>query len=182
MELSELLVRTLTPSLRLVKVEGDAVFCYADADDFTDGERLVDLIELCYFDFSECLATMQRSTTCRCAACASMGSLDLKFVVHFGMFLVQHVAGIEDLAGPEVILLHRLMKNGISEATGYAAYCFLTEACLARIPQQLGLRRHEETYESLGRVAGGVLDRQPVLAAMRESRREFIDEQQSTSR
>ena len=93
--------------MRFVKREGDAVFCYADAATFREGERLVELIEACYFDFSNRLLDMTRATTCRCAACGTIDSLGLKFVAHYGSFVVEHDDGRDDLAGPDVILAHR---------------------------------------------------------------------------
>jgi hypothetical protein len=73
-ELTTLIRERLTPPMRFVKLEGDAVFCYADAASFKDGERVVELLEACYFDFSNRLLDMKRSTTCRCDACAAIGS------------------------------------------------------------------------------------------------------------
>ena len=83
-ELTTLIRERLSPPMRFVKLEGDAVFCYADETSFEDGERLIELIENCYLDFSDRLLDMDRETTCRCAACAAIGALDLKFVGHFG--------------------------------------------------------------------------------------------------
>src|SRR6266581_2940897 len=89
----------LIPALELVKLEGDALFCYADTARFADGERLLELIESCYYDFQARLEQMARATTCTCAACASIDTLDLKFVAHHGEFLVRKKAGMQDLAG-----------------------------------------------------------------------------------
>jgi hypothetical protein len=38
--------------MRFVTHEGNAVFCYADAASFKEGERFVELLEASYFDFS----------------------------------------------------------------------------------------------------------------------------------
>ena len=43
-----------------MKLEGDAVFCYADEAAFPDGERLVELLEACYFEYSNRLENMVR--------------------------------------------------------------------------------------------------------------------------
>jgi hypothetical protein len=107
-ELTTLVRERLSPPMRFVKLEGDAVFCYADGAWFEDGERLVELIETCYLDFSSRLQDMKRETTCRCAACAAIGSLDLKFVAHYGSYVIESEDHREDLAGPDVILVHRL--------------------------------------------------------------------------
>ncbi len=173
-ELTTLIRERLAPPLRFVKLEGDAVFCYADEAAFPDGERLAEVLEACYFDFSNRLENMVRGTTCRCNACASMGSLGLKFIAHFGTFVVQASGGVDDLAGPDVILAHRLLKNSIKEALGMEAYVFFTGACLQRMPATFDLPRHVETYESFGETAGGVHDLVPVLHAMRETRRVFV--------
>jgi hypothetical protein len=68
----------LAPPTRFVKLEGDAVFCYAAAGTFADAERFVELIEVCYFDFSNRLLDMTRATTCRCDACKAIPTLGLK--------------------------------------------------------------------------------------------------------
>jgi uncharacterized protein YndB with AHSA1/START domain len=173
-ELTKLIRERLAPPMRFVKLEGDAVFCYADAGAFADGERFVELIEVCYFDFSNRLMDMTRATTCRCDACKAIPSLGLKFVAHFGTFMVERDDGREDLAGPDVILVHRLLKNSISDDGGPQAYAFFTEACLQRLPPSFKLPQHSEVYESFGETKGGVHDLTPVVEEMREARREYI--------
>ena len=173
-ELTTLIRERLSPPMRFVKCEGDAVFCYANDASFEDGERLVELIERCYLDFSDRLLDMERGTTCRCAACASMGSLDLKFVAHYGTYVIESEGDREDLAGADVILVHRLLKNTVSDGRGPQAYAFLTEPCLQRMPESFDLPSHSESYESFGRTTGGVHDLEPVITRMREARRVYI--------
>ena len=173
-ELTTLIRERLAPPMRFVKLEGDAVFCYADVAAFADGERLIELIEACYFDFSNRLLDMTRATTCRCDACAAIGSLGLKFITHYGTFVIERDDGREDLAGTDVILVHRLLKNTISDGGGPQAYAFFTEACLQRMPPAFTLPTHGEVYESFGDARGGVHDLAPVLSVMREERREYI--------
>ncbi len=173
-ELTTLIRERLSPPMRFVKLEGDAVFCYADETSFEEGERLIELIESCYFDFSNRLLDMERGTTCRCAACASIGSLDLKFVAHYGTYVVDSDGDREDLAGPDVILVHRLLKNTVGDGGGPQAYAFLTDPCLQRMPPSFDLPSHSETYESFGETTGGVHDLEPVTARMREARRVYI--------
>jgi hypothetical protein len=173
-ELTSLIRERLAPPTRFVKLEGDAVFCYADQSTFRDGERFIELIEACYFDFSNRLVDMARSTTCPCHACAAIDSLGLKFIGHHGSYVIEHEADREDLAGPDVILIHRLLKNSISDDDGPQGYAFLTDACLSQMSSSLALPTHSETYESFGETSGGVHDLGPVLDAMRMARREFI--------
>jgi uncharacterized protein YndB with AHSA1/START domain len=173
-ELTTLIRERLAPPLRFVKREGDAVFCYADDAALPDGERLAELLEVCYFDFSNRLLDMTRATTCRCNACASIDALDLKFVAHYGSFIVEQSYGAADLVGADVILVHRLLKNSIVKSHGTRAYVFFTATCLGKMPATIDLPKHVETSESFGETEGGVHDLEPVLREMRESRREYI--------
>src|ERR1700694_4619311 len=173
-ELTALIRERLTPPLRFVKLEGDAVLCYVDAGTFSEGERLIELLEVCYFEFSNRLFNMVRATTCQCAACASIDSLDLKFIAHYGTFVIQRSDATEDLAGPDVILVHRLLKNSITEQTGIGPYVFFTDACLEHLPPSFALPKHSETYESFGETSGGVHDLAPVAQEMRDARREYV--------
>ncbi len=173
-ELTTLIRSRLVPPMRFVKLEGDAVFCYVNARAFEDGERLVEVLEACYYDFSGRLFDMERETTCRCDACAQMSTLDLKFAVHFGTFIVEEGDGAVDLAGPDVILAHRLLKNGVTERLGCRAYVLFTDSCLARMPASFPTQAHTETYESFGDVSGGVHDLKTVLVQMREAVREYV--------
>jgi hypothetical protein len=173
-ELMSLIVASLAPPLRFVKSEGDAIFCCAESSLLADGERLLELVEVCYLQFSNRVGDMARATTCRCTACAAIGTLDLKFIAHFGTFAPQRVAGQEDVAGADVILAHRLLKNSITQQTGCCAYAFFTDPCLANLPTSLPVRRHSETYESLGETAGGVYDLKPVLEGQRQAPRRYI--------
>jgi uncharacterized protein YndB with AHSA1/START domain len=172
-ELTRLIRSTLVPPMRFVKLEGDAVFCFASSDAFPDAEQLVELVESCYFDFSCRLLDMTRSTTCRCDACQEIGGLDLKFVVHYGTFIVDRDEddGRLDLAGPDVILAHRLLKNTIIEAGGPEAYAFISDPCLARSSAEFSLPAHSESYDSFGEVTGVVQDLAAVADRRRESQR-----------
>jgi hypothetical protein len=173
-ELTALIRERLVPPLRFVKLEGDAVLCYADSSMIKEGERLVELIEVCYFEFSNLLFNMVRATTCRCAACASIGSLDLKFIAHYGTFVVQRDGTTEDVVGPDVILAHRLLKNSITEQTGVRAYAFFTDACAQQLPARFEMAKQTETIEGFGETSGRVHDLAVVRDEMREARTEFV--------
>jgi uncharacterized protein YndB with AHSA1/START domain len=85
-----------------------------------------------------------------------------------------------------VILIHRLMKNGITAATGIRAYAALTEqaANAIRLPEFFEqARNHIENSDDFGAVTLRVLDMQPVWqrrkternAAVAEADRAFED-------
>ncbi len=171
-ELTKLIRSRLVPPMRFVKLEGDAVFCFAGADAFPDGEQVLELVESCYFDFTSRLLDMTRSTTCACDACRAIGGLGLKFIVHFGEFIVDRDDdGRVDLAGPEVILAHRLLKNTVIESGGPKAYAFMSAKCFPQRQHELTLPVHSESYDSFGEVTGFVQDLADVAERRRDAQR-----------
>jgi uncharacterized protein YndB with AHSA1/START domain len=148
------------PPIELVELEGDAVYVYLPGT-VASGQAVLDAIEGAYFAFARQRDSIGQLAPCVCAACRNVPMLDLKFVVHFGDFAVQRLAGRVKPIGPDVILVHRLLKNHVAEVMGLHAYVFFTDAALTRLGLDvaaLGIRRHGEEYEHLGAVEGGVLD------------------------
>src|SRR5262249_61077233 len=90
------------------------------------------MIEGCYVAFQLRLEEMRRATTCTCSACALIGVLDLKFVAHLRSFVLQQTPTGPKPIGPDVIIVHRLLKNTVGPAFGTKAYAFLTDALLER--------------------------------------------------
>jgi hypothetical protein len=169
-ELTALVIARLGEPLRFVELEGDAVFAYAPVAAFADAERLLDMIEGCYVAFQLRLEEIRRATTCTCLACELIGALDLKFVAHLGSFVLQQTpTGLKPF-GPDVILVHRLLKNGVNEAFGTKAYALLTDALLERANGTLGLPAHTERYAELGEVRGRVADLAQAVARHRQAR------------
>ncbi|HET9681291.1 MAG TPA: DUF2652 domain-containing protein, partial [Candidatus Limnocylindrales bacterium] len=153
-------VTSLRPGFRLAKLEGDAAFTFAPADKL-DGSLLLDTIERCYFGFRRRRRDVRQATSCECNACVRIPDLNLKFVVHVGQVIRQKVFGLEELLGADVIVVHRLLKNTVVEATGREAYAYLSQAAVDAAtlqPEALGLIRHDEAYDVIGDVHGWVLD------------------------
>src|SRR4051812_28588252 len=125
-DLLEVVVGALAPPFTLIAVEGDAPFIYAPAASVS-GQLLLDTVDACYFAFRRRLRDVKSATTCECNACVLIPKLDLKFVVHAGVAVRQVQFGRENLVGPDVILVHRLLKNHVSEALGVSAYAFFSE-------------------------------------------------------
>ena len=153
-------VSALRPGFRLAKLEGDAAFTWQPAERL-DATMLLDTIERCYFGFRRRRRDVRQATSCECNACSRIPDLDLKFVVHFGQAIQQRVAGRQELLGPDVILVHRLLKNGVVERLGIDAYALLTQACVDAAglgPEDLGMRPITETYERIGDVPCWALD------------------------
>lgn len=158
--------------LELVELEGDAVYLHLPADSPTR-QTVVEAIENIYFAFCARRDAIARGNACPCEACRGVPALDLKFVVHYGEFVLQRLAGRAKPLGPDVILVHRLLKNHIAERFGLHAYLFVTDAALVRLgldAAALGLQPHAEEYEHLGEVRGAVLDLAARWQAERDRR------------
>ena len=56
-------------------------------------------------------AAIQSDIACECASCAQLDKLSLKFVAHLGEVAEQRVKRHFELAGFDVILVHRMLKN-----------------------------------------------------------------------
>src|SRR5688572_7578126 len=124
-DLMNTVVKCLRPPFKLAKFEGDAAFLWAKGDTF-DGASIQDAVESAYFTFRKRLRNIEQATSCECKACHGMNQLDLKFVCHHGEFVKQRMAGRDELAGRDVILVHRLLKNGVKDRLGDHAYALFT--------------------------------------------------------
>ena len=122
------IVQRLVPPFTLSKLEGDAVFVYATDDSTPRGQALLDCIGACYADFRNRVATAHSVWPCECEPCRRIDNLDLKFILHAGPFVMQSIAGRDELVGPEVVVVHRLLKSRAAEAVGQAAYALVTDA------------------------------------------------------
>ena len=150
-------MRHLSPPLQIQEVEGDAVFALG-LDDEVVPERLPEVLDRAYVAFRSRQHEMQAAETCTCNACRNIGRLDLKIVTHYGRFLRQLVGGHSQVAGADVLLAHRLLKNGVAQTP---AYLLVTEAALRWMrldPVRDRLVPHHERYEHLGDVRMFVRD------------------------
>jgi hypothetical protein len=159
-DVMDTVVRCLRPPFRLAKFEGDAAFFYAVTDK-VDGSLLQDAIESAYFAFRKRLRNIKQATSCECSACSRMQHLDLKFVGHHGEFIKQRMAGREELAGRDVILIHRLLKNVVNESLGGHAYALYSDSCIQAMgidPVVQCLVEHRESIDIIGEVKCWVRD------------------------
>ncbi|HXV58644.1 MAG TPA: DUF2652 domain-containing protein [Gaiellaceae bacterium] len=176
-DVTETVAGRLEPVVRVNKLEGDAAFGYA-LDGEVDATMLLDTIEECYFAFRSRLSGIEHAVSCTCPACAKVAELDLKFVVHHGEFVRR--AGVlgEELTGHDVIVVHRLLKNRVTEAIGLRAYALFTDACVRALgldPVSLGLVAHVEQYPDVGRVAAHVSDLEARWREEQDRRRVRVD-------
>jgi len=157
--LLETIVEAISACLTISKLEGDAVFAYCEESSIPTGKSLLRLIDQAYLAFRDKAATLYSRSTCPCRACRALTTLDLKFMVHHGDFLIQQVAGNRDLLGTDVNLIHRLSKNHVTESTGWQGYALFTNQGLERMQaDKTPFIRQIESYEHLGEVETYVMD------------------------
>src|SRR5581483_2212337 len=170
-ELLDTMVRTLHGQMDVSQVEGDAIL-------FISGlttPEVIAAIERTFVAFHRRLRDMQAVTTCPCGACANIGMLKLKFVVHHGRFSRQRLGTVEQLHGTDVIVAHRLLKNKVPSKE----YLLVTDAVLQRLPEETCAQftRHEEEFD-LGTIACGYREIAYlwVEAEAKERKRVEVDE------
>lgn len=117
--------------LKLAKLEGDAAFFSAP-----DGNAKVVVCERLSRMRAAFLARRERmknDIACQCASCEQLQTLSLKFVVHLGEVADQRVKRHVELAGFDVILVHRMLKNTVP----VREYVLMTDAVAACLDEQM---------------------------------------------
>jgi len=177
-ELVKAIIQTVELPLEVAKLEGDAVFLFCrkqnDSKPWLETKRVIGEKLLTFFRmFSGKIDELSQSTTCTCNACTHIDKLRLKVVVHSGEALFHHIFNFLELAGVDVIIVHRLLKNSISADQ----YLLLTEAARLDLEfaGQIPLVSGSETYEDLGRIKTLVYlpDDLPVAAAAARTETSF---------
>jgi len=168
--LLETIMEKLSSLLTIFQLEGDAVFAYVEADRLPEGKSLLGLIDQTYLAFREKALALYAGATCPCRACKALPTLDLKFMVHHGDFIIRQVAGIQHLLGTDVNLIHRLSKNHVSESTGWRGYALFTNQGLERMQtDKTSFVQQTESYEHLGEVKTYVMDMHARYEEMKAS-------------
>ena len=126
-ELLEAVIDAAEFPLTLSKLEGDAAFLYATVEDEAAARAAADDILRQVTAFFEAFRAKERALiacdTCRCEGCNHIAQLKLKAFLHFGQAAFKKIRQFEELAGEDVILIHRLLKNTIPAKE----YILLTE-------------------------------------------------------
>jgi hypothetical protein len=165
----------LSPLLRVIRTEGDALFGYIPDAEMSEPTHLLDLVEATYQAFADHMLRVKVASTCDCNACTNSAALDLKVVAHHAEFLVEDLGGGKpDLSGPEVILAHRLLKNSFIEKTGIDAYFMVTDSVYERLERPDGAIEHHESYEHFPEVKAWGFDLKASLERRRAGRRVVV--------
>jgi hypothetical protein len=153
-ELTKAIIAQVDIPLEISKLEGDAVFLYAQKINGADwqetsrqiGQKLLDFLSA----FSDKLLELGQSNTCSCDACTFVEKLSLKIVVHSGKALLYQISKFEELSGVDVIIVHRLLKNSVPASE----YILMTEAAYqdVQFPVEIPVTPGEEVYTDIGKI------------------------------
>jgi hypothetical protein len=142
--------------LILNKVEGDALFLYAE---LIAGKEIAVAHDVArqvqaFFDAFHARKDhlVQERAECSCHACRGVSDLRLKAFLHHGLAFLRKIRQFEELAGEDVILIHRLQKNTIPASE----YIVATRSFAELIGDYFSNTRSEmrqEYYDDLGTVA-----------------------------
>lgn len=140
--------------LILNKLEGDAVFLYAEIGDADPAVVARDVAKQAqgFFDafYSRAQTLTKERAECDCNACQRVHDLRLKILLHIGEAVFRTIRQFNELAGEDVITVHRLLKN----SSPTREYILMTEsfyALVGRLPRMAYSQRVEQ-YEDLGAV------------------------------
>ena len=97
--------------LKLAKLEGDAAFFWAP--DGNANVLVCDRLSRMRQSFLARRERIKQENSCECASCSQLDNLSLKFVAHEGEVAEQKVKRHVELAGVDVILVHRMLKNTV---------------------------------------------------------------------
>ena len=114
-QLLETVINATSKRLALAKLEGDAAFFYAafPAGSEPSLEFVGEQAAAIYRAFHARIADLKINNLCKCDGCVQAGNLKIKLVGHFGETAVQRVKNLTELAGFDVILVHRMLKNDV---------------------------------------------------------------------
>lgn len=161
-ELYEVLARQLRPYVTDALVEGGALFGHIPDPQAPKADAMLDFVETGYAMFRHQLLTLQQNTTCTCRACKNIATLDLKFFVHHGEYLLHQVGSQMDMMGLDVSLIRsRVLKAPVVEQTHWDGLALFTAPALAQLGLDstlLPFHTQTVTFEPYGPIATYSLD------------------------
>lgn len=160
-DLLEAVIDKAAYPLTLNKLEGDAALLYAELkDDEAAVARDVARQAQAFFDvfYERARLLSSERADCDCNACQRILDLRLKAFLHCGEVVFKKIRQFEEMAGEDVIITHRLVKNSIPSNE----YILMTESFyqLAGGLPDMNMEARQEIYEELGAVNIKVFHRQ----------------------
>jgi 2-polyprenyl-3-methyl-5-hydroxy-6-metoxy-1,4-benzoquinol methylase len=148
------IIKEIDLPLEVFKLEGDAVFLYADKDNpempwDSVKDSMVDKIIEIFHIFTHKISELTLHKICTCNACNNVEKLALKIVAHSGKTVFFRVQDILELSGKDAIVIHRLLKNSVEADE----YLLLTESALNDLNIDMeNVHPSEETYDDIGTI------------------------------
>ncbi|NEU09860.1 DUF2652 domain-containing protein [Flavihumibacter sp. R14] len=142
--------------MSVAEIEGDAIFFYK-AGRLPGVNRVAEQCKHLYKTFSDFLAKLKIDDPENYDKYLAENQLGLKIVIHHGHTSLANIKGRTKLLGEDVIIAHKLLKNGIPELN----YLLLTERYLGKIRNKKKLERWfhweelhsgREVYDYIGAV------------------------------
>jgi hypothetical protein len=164
------------PELKLAKLEGDAAFFYAvrEGGQPPSPEELQGLLARMRCSFLRALEQTVIDNVCSCDGCSAASKLTLKFVAHQGEVAFQKIRQLTELAGVDVILVHRMLKNEVP----ISEYVLVTDSLLPGISAELrpAVQSLPHDFEGIGAVQTHylALDRLPQTPPPRPEKSSWL--------
>ena len=160
-------VNDAAPNLTLLEIEGDAAFFYAwpeAGQDAASARMAADQIIAMHRAFHTVRQNIATLNVCPCEGCRGSQNLNVKFVAHFGEVAIQRVKRISKLAGLDVILVHRMLKNTVP----LPEYLLLSEPLFNLSDEKIRThtRALPQEFEGLGPVQTYFVDIKDVAAEL----------------
>jgi hypothetical protein len=142
--------------MNVAEIEGDAIFFYKNGR-LPSVNRVAEQCKVLYKAFSDYLDNLEKTNSENYAKYLGDNPLGLKIIIHYGHISLANIKGRTKLFGEDVIIAHKLLKNGIDELN----YILLTQKYLAKVRNRQKLeqwfhwqelRSASETYEYIGEV------------------------------
>jgi len=149
-ELIKGIIDAAQPVLTLNKLEGDAVFLYAiaNSDEAEVARAVARQVEKLFSAFTANVQALSEDANHPTEARQAARALRFRALLHFGQAAFKNIRQFQEIAGEEVILIHRLLKNSVPAQD----YMLMTER-FYRLAGDLENRTAEsrrETVEGFG--------------------------------
>ncbi|HEV7582970.1 MAG TPA: DUF2652 domain-containing protein [Mycobacterium sp.] len=140
--------------LKLAKLEGDAAFFWAPEG--TANVLVCERLSRMRQSFFARRERIKKDYSCQCASCGQLDNLTLKFVAHEGEVAEQKVKRHVELAGVDVILIHRMLKNTVP----VLEYVLMTDVVAQCLDDSVRQRCRPLThdFEGLGQTSTHYID------------------------
>lgn len=137
-DLMESVLDVQGPPLVLDKLMGDAATFYSADAEQGSAEAIAAQVMRFFDAFNQSEEILVSCNVCICDACNQMERLKLKAILHHGELILKQMGGRTELAGTDIILGHRLLKNSVEGEE----YILMTEAFHDRAGDLDGLPPH----------------------------------------